>query len=123
MMNPSELAWRSAFSLRSASGGEKIYIYKPWKTIFRVLSCYYVFFAFLTLISFHVLILFLLPVWIILLYEFYIALKWMENFNISPIKMTVFSLFIETGFIIASPYIRKGIGWFISDFVPSLIFP
>lgn len=115
--------WKASFSLQAVTGQEKLYIYKPWKTIFRALSYYYAFFAFLTLFSFNLLIMFLAPAWVMLLYQFFITLKWMENFNISPVKMAVFSALIEIGFIVAAPYVRKLLWWFVSDFLKSLIFP
>ena len=99
--------WKASFSLQSVTGQEKIYIYKPWKAIFRTFFYYYAFFAFLTLLSFNVLALVLIPAWFMLLYQFFIALKWMENFNISKVKTTVYSALIETGFVAAAPYVRK----------------
>lgn len=115
--------WKASFSLQAVTEQEKIYIYKPWKTIFRALSYYYAFFAFLTLFSFNLLIVFLAPAWVMLLYQFFITLKWIENFNISPIKMAVFSALIEIGFIAVAPYVRRFLWWFVSDFLKSLILP
>ena len=103
--------------------GKKFIFISHGKRFFGHFFYYYAFFAFLTLLSFNVLALVLIPAWFMLLYQFFIALKWMENFNISKVKTTVYSALIETGFVAAAPYVRKFLWWFVSDFLKSLILP
>lgn len=91
---------------------EPMYIYKPKHLILSALQSHFFRFLLLTVISFDLIIWFIIPVWSMVLYEYYIMLKWLSKFNISAIKITVISIFAEILFILISPFIRSAI-WFI----------
>lgn len=102
---------RSAFNLNAIQEQEDIYIYKPWKYILGLLGIHYIRFGILTLLSFFPLFFFIIPSWLLILYEFYLSLKLFEKYNISAVKTIVFSIIAEILFIAVSPLIRKGIKW------------
>lgn len=91
---------------------EPMYIYKPKRLILSALQSQFFRFLLLTVISFDLIIWFIIPVWSMVLYEYYIILKWLGKFNISAIKITLISIFAEILFILISPFIRSAI-WFI----------
>lgn len=102
---------KSAFNLNAIQEQEDIYIYKPWKFILGLLRIHYTRFGILTLLSFFPMFFFILPSWLLILYEFYLSLKLFEKYNISVVKTIVFSIIAEILFIAVSPFIRKGIKW------------
>ena len=95
-------------------------IYKPKKLIFTILAKHSVRFFFLSLLSFYPCIFFVIPAYYIVIYEFYVSLKWLEKFNISPFKITLLILAAFALFIISAPYVRKciwaGVVWFFKLF-------
>lgn len=106
---------RVAFRLNATYEMEECHIYKPWYTIFRAWSIYLVWFAFLTLCSYKLLTLFMIPIWIMILYEFFISLEWMKKFNISMLKVSLWTGVVEIGFIAAAPHVRNFLVWLITD--------
>ena len=91
----------------------KMYIYKPWGYILKLLRITGLRFAVLTPLSFYPFILFMVPVWVMVIWEAYVSMKWMEKFNISAVKVSVLLLFIEAICICVSPFIRDGAWWAI----------
>lgn len=102
---------RSAFNLNAIQEQEEIYIYKPWKFILGLLRIHYTRFGILTLLSFFPMFFFILPSWLLILYEFYLSLKLFEKYNISVAKTIAFSVVAEILFIAVSPFARKFITW------------
>ena len=103
-----------SYELNAINQMESLTIYKPWKIIFYVIRSQLLRFFILTLLSFDLFIWAMIPVWSIIIYEYYITLKWLEIFNISKIKVMIWTLFAEVLFIMISPLIRKCIWFFIS---------
>lgn len=102
---------KSAFNLNAIQEQEEIYIYKPWKYILGLLRIHYTRFGILTLLSFFPMFFFILPSWLLILYEFYLSLKLFEKYNISVAKTIAFSVVAEILFIAVSPFARKFITW------------
>lgn len=113
---------KTAFSLRDVEEQEEIYIYKPWKFIFHLLMIHFMRFGVLTLVSFFPLVFFVVPAWALVIYEFYITLKLMKKYNLSIIKITIFSVIIELGFCVVSPFLRSGIKWIFFRLVSGNLF-
>ncbi len=115
-------AGKAAFALQDINEQEDIYIYKPWSFIFRLLITHYMRFCVLTLLSFYPLIFFVIPAWVEVLYLFYVALKLMKKYNLSTIKVCIFSVIIELGFIAISPLVRSGIKWIFFQLISGNFF-
>lgn len=107
-------AWRCSLGLNAINQMEPLHIYKPWGAIFYTLSVQLVRLATLTLVTFNMLIWFFIPVWMMVLYEYFLSLKWMQKYNISSIKILIFTIACEMCFTIISPFIRKCIWFMIS---------
>ena len=101
----------SNFNINLLQEQEDIYIYKPWKFILGLLRIHYTRFGILTLLSFFPMFFFILPSWLLILYEFYLSLKLFEKYNISVAKTIAFSVVAEILFIAVSPFARKVIKW------------
>ncbi len=115
-------AGKAAFALQDIAAQEDIYIYKPWKYMFHLLITHYIRFGVLTLFSFYPLIFFVVPGWIEVLYLFYITLKLMKKYNLSIIKICVFSVIIELVFFAISPFVRSGIKWIFFRLISGNLF-
>ncbi len=113
---------RAAFALQDINEQEDIYIYKPWKFIFHLLITHYIRFGVLTLLSFYPLVFFVVPAWAVVIYVFYITLKLMKKYNLSVIKVIIFSAFIELGFVLISPLVRSGIKWIFFELISGDLF-
>lgn len=101
-----------AAMLSQIAGMDSYYINKPKRLIILSLFRFYGYFFICSLLSFHILIVPMVPVWVYLLYKFYIALKCLEKFNVSKQKVVVYSFVVIAFEIISSVYIRKVI-WLI----------
>ncbi len=106
--------WRTSRGLNAINQMEELYIYKPWGRIFYTLGVQIARFAVLTLISFDMLVWFAVPAWAMILYEFYLALKWLEKFDISMLKILAWAALAEACLIFLSPFVRKFIWYLIS---------
>lgn len=104
---------RSSYVFKDIYEQEEMYIYKPWGYILKLLRITGLRFAVLTPLSFYPFILFMVPVWVMVIWEAYVSMKWMEKFNISAVKVSVLLLFIEAICICVSPFIRDGAWWAI----------
>ena len=107
-------AWRCSLGSNAIDQIEPLYIYKPWDAIFYALCVQLLRFAVLILITFDILVWFVIPVWVMILYEYFLSLKWMQKYNISVIKMIALTLILESIFALVSPFIRKFIWLLIS---------
>ena len=84
------------------------YLKKPWTAIFKAAFLWYLRFFALALLSFHLLIVGLVPIWIIFIYQFfYVFLKRLEKFGISKLKFGAFGVFVIVMEIVASHFIRE----------------
>ena len=111
--------WRAAGGLNAINQMEELYIYKSWGAIFHTLGVQFARFAVLTLISFDLIFWFCVPVWAMILYEYFLVLKWFEKFNISILKILFFTVFVEVIFLFVSPFIRTFIWFLISGVWPA----
>lgn len=82
------------------------YIYKPWRAIARRLAGHTVVFFVFALMTFHIFAIPMAAVWVLYLYRFYITLKWLEKFNLSPFKIAIFFVFLTVGMFVAASAIR-----------------
>ncbi len=115
-------AEKAAFALQDINEQEDIYIYKPWSFIFRLLITHYMRFCVLTLLSFYPLIFFVIPAWAVVIYVFYITLKFVKKYNLSIIKICIFFVIIELVFIAISPFVRSGVIWIFFRLISGKLF-
>ena len=104
--------WNDVSLLNDVVGMDSYYINKPQKLIITTLFRFYGWFFICTLLSFHLLIIPMVPVWAYCMYRFYIGLKCMEKYNVSKCKVVLYSCFVIVVESIISIYIRKAI-WFV----------
>lgn len=104
--------WRAAMGLDAINQMEEFCIYKPWGAIFHTLRVQLFRFAALALISFDLFVWFCVPVWAMVIYEYYLALKWLGKYNISAVKILVLTAFFELLIFLLAPYARRFI-WFL----------
>jgi len=83
------------------------YINKPIKKILKAILSLCLNFFCCFLFSFNILIVPMIPLWAYSIYKFYIALKYFKRFNLSPLKITLFTIIICFIEMILSFYIRK----------------
>ena len=78
-----------------------ICIYKPIPKIMRILGSIILRMIGVTLLSHSWLILFIIPLYALVLYHIYICYKWFEKYNLSLIKISIFLIIVEIILIFA----------------------
>lgn len=101
-----------AILLNSVREMDFYYINKPRKFIIFTLFRFYGWFFLCALLSFHILMGPMVPVWTYCIYKFYIGLKYLKKYNVSKCKIAMYTVFIIAIELISSAYIRDAI-WVI----------
>lgn len=107
-ISPSADAYATAKEVMNLSKAENLYLCRPWKAIFHEAFMWFLRFFPLTMMSFYIFIIPLIPEWVMMLYRyFYIFLNKLERFGISKIKFGIFSAIVIILEITASHFIRE----------------
>ena len=98
----------TAKDLVFSENSEISYLVKPWDAIFKIAFLWFLRFFAVAMLSFHILIVGLIPIWVIFIYNFfYVFFKRLKKFNISRIKFGIFSAFVIISEIVASHFLRE----------------
>lgn len=98
----------TAKDLVFSENSEISYLVKPWGAIFKIAFLWFLRFFAVAMLSFHILIVGLIPIWVIFIYNFfYVFFKRLKKFNISRIKFGIFSAFVIISEIVASHFLRE----------------
>lgn len=104
----SGVAYGDAGEVMLAVTADKFYINKPWSAIFGEAAFHFLLFFIISMISFHILLVPAVPLWVIEGYRFfYVFFKKLERFNISKIKFAVFGAAVILTELVAAHFLRE----------------